>query len=366
MDHLDNFTNTQMNLSSNFNTTNITDFVVNNSTTTEKSLLYVVPGPLICIFGIVCNILNLCVLSQKILNDSPYIYLTALAVSDLTLLTISFIHLVSSKASGTFIKAFYDIYIFFTTANIFFNSSVWLVVVLTIERVLFVTRPLTFRPSKIKARWCIAIVFLLCSVINIPRFFTYKITTAQIDHYYPQGTAFRKSELFYQVSWFHAMVINFVPFVTILVTNSVLVYGLHKARKERVSLHSNQEHSIKADQTRLTRTLVAVVVTFFICTVPSAFVDDPIAYSLFGEGRTWKDYIESPANQMFIHISNLLLFLNSSLNFLLYCSFNKKFRSATKSFFAKTRVCRRQTRLERQTSDNDNSSGSKRTNVTRL
>ncbi|CAF3730823.1 unnamed protein product [Rotaria sp. Silwood1] len=44
----------------------------------------------ICIFGIVCNILNLCVLLQRRLKESPYTYLTGLAVADmLTLISIS-------------------------------------------------------------------------------------------------------------------------------------------------------------------------------------------------------------------------------------------------------------------------------------
>ncbi|CAF1673572.1 unnamed protein product, partial [Didymodactylos carnosus] len=44
----------------------------------------------ICIFGTVCNILNLCVLLNRRLKESPYTYLTALALADmLTLISIS-------------------------------------------------------------------------------------------------------------------------------------------------------------------------------------------------------------------------------------------------------------------------------------
>ncbi|XP_053374230.1 probable G-protein coupled receptor B0563.6 [Mercenaria mercenaria] len=317
-----------------FNISNTTGTNDTFNTGVERSWIYWLPGPFICGFGIVCNLLNLAVLSQKRLSDSPYTYLTALATSDLTLLTTSFIHLVSSEAAKTYLKAFYDVYIFYSFGNVFFNASVWLVVALTIERVLFVTHPMTFRPSKKVARLSCFLIFLLCSFINIPRFFCYKVIKYK-GLYYPHGTAFRESIQFYRISWAHALIITFIPISILLITNFILIHALRKAGKERIGLHSNRDEEIRKDQTRLTRTLVAIVIVFIVCTFPSAFVEDPIAYSLFGGDRTWIDYLKSPANQMFIYISNLLVFLNSSLNFVLYCSLNRKFRQATKSLISK-------------------------------
>ncbi|KAL4222334.1 hypothetical protein ACF0H5_018372 [Mactra antiquata] len=315
-----------------------------NASSTPKSLFYTIPGPIICVFGMVCNVLNLCVLSQNILKDSPYTYLTALALSDLSFLTVSFFHLACTKTNGSYAKAFFDIYIFFSVGNIFFNISVWLVVILTIERMLFVIRPLKFRPSKSKAKIWIIVVFVLCSLINVPRFFCYRVRTIR-NGFYPKSTPFKMSREFYNVSWFHAMVISFLPFFIILVTNSVLIFGLHRAKRERMSLHSNQEHANRKDQVRLTRTLVAVVVVFFVCTIPSAFVDDPIAFTIFGNGRKWREYIRAPDNQLLVYISNLLLFVNSSMNFILYCSFNKKFRLAMKIFLENVHVYKSRTPL---------------------
>lgn len=317
-----------------FNVTNATMINGTFKLPVERSWVYWLPGPFICAFGIICNTINLAVLSQRVLKDSPYTYLTALAISDLTLLTTSFIHLVTSNESYTFLKAFYDVYVFFSFGNVFFNVSVWLVVALTIERVLFVTHPMTFHPSKKIARVCCVFIYSICAIINIPRFFCYKIIQRN-DNYYPKGTAFRESQYYYRISWAHALIITFIPISILLVTNLVLIRALRKAAKERAALHSNKERESRMEQARLTRTLVAVVVVFIICTFPSAFVEDPIAYSLFGGDRTWNDYLRSPGNQLFIYISNLLVFLNSSLNFVLYCAFNRKFRQATKTLFSK-------------------------------
>lgn len=309
-----------------------------NSTTRvpeEDSWVYVLSGPLICSFGIVCNLLNLCVLSQKELRDSPYSYLTALAFSDLSLLVLSLIHLLSTTL--TYAHAFYNGHVFFVFGNVFFNASVWLVVALTIERMFFVIRPLTFHSSRKKAWVSSLVIFAICFSINIPRFFCFEIAEYR-GMYYPKGTEFRGSMAFFVICWFHSVVINFIPVTILIVTNSVLIYALHVSAQHRKSLRSNREEANIKDQQRLTRTLIIVVIVFFICTIPSAFVDDPIAYAIFGKDRSWIDYISSPSNRMLIKVSNLLLFLNSSLNFVLYCAFNHRFRRVAKRLFLRLKT----------------------------
>ena len=314
-----------LNFATENSTTNISTSTSSN--TNEVDWLYTLPGPLICVFGIVCNVLNLCVLSQKKLSDSPYSYLTALACSDLSLLVLSLIHLMLK--TPTYFQAFYNGHVFFVFGNVFFNSSVWLVVSLTIERMFFVIRPLTTRSSRKKAWILCTVIFMCCVVINIPRLFCFEIKEFN-GNFYPFGTDFRGSQLFFTLCWFHAVIINFVPVVILIATNSVLIYTLHVSAQHRKALRSNREEANQREQQRLTRTLIIVVIVFFICTVPSAFVDDPIAYALFGQNRSWIEYISSPSNHLLIGISNMLLFLNSSLNFVLYCAFNHKFRRVAK------------------------------------
>lgn len=322
----------------NLTTTDVTG-ILNNSTNAtrvpgEVSWVYWLPGPLICSFGIICNLLNLSILLQKELRDSPYSFLTALAYSDLSLLVLSLVHLTTSTAANTYIKAAFNTYVFFPIGNVFFNASVWIVVALTVERMFFVIRPLTTHSSRRKAWVTSSLIFISCFIMNIPRFFCFTVFKLQ-GQYYPKATSFRGSTEYYIICWCHAVVINFIPLTILLVSNSALIYTLHKSAEQRKYLRSNRDEANHKDQQRLTRTLVVVVITFFICTIPSAFVDDPIAHSLFGQGRSWSEYLSSPSNQMLIYISNLLLFLNSSLNFVLYCAFNQRFRKVAKRVFWK-------------------------------
>ena len=320
---------------------NVTEILNNKSTPAKdlaEALYYVYLGPGICVFGMLCNILNLCVLSQKELSDSPYTYLTALAVADFGMLAISFSHLVTVYAANSVSKAIFNVYIYFGVGNIFLNCSVWFIVLLTIERMLFVVRPLLTRSSRKRARIRIAIVIVCCCLLNIPRFFIYEAREYKnTGIFYPFGTGFQKSQTFYGTSWFQALMINFIPLIILIIANSILIFAVQRARKQReeFQMNSNQEQSWRKDEARLTKTLISVVILFIVCTLPSAFVEDPIAYAFFSGDKTWAEYLMSPGNQTFIYTSNLLLFLNCSLNFVLYCAFNDKFRRAMKHLFGK-------------------------------
>ena len=333
------------------------------------ALYYVYLGPAICVFGMLCNILNLCVLCQKELSDSPYTYLTALAVADFGMLAMSFSHLVTVKAANSLALALFNTYFYFGMGNIFFNCSVWFIVLLTIERMLFVVRPLLTRSSRKKAMIKIVIAIVCCCLLNIPRFFIYEVREYEnTGLFFPFGTEFQKSQHFYGISWFHALMINFIPLIILIVANSILIFAVHRARKQReeFQMNSNQEQAWRKDEARLTKTLISVVILFIVCTLPSAFVEDPISYAFFSGDKTWAEYLMSAGNQTFIYISNILLFLNCSLNFILYCSFNDKFRRAMKHFFGRIGVGRQGRSMNVSKGSHSRSSDSSKSHKTTL
>jgi hypothetical protein len=56
--------------------------------------------PAVCMFGIACNALNLLVLTRRQMRGSPYTYLLGLAVTDVTVLTLSFVESALFKRFG--------------------------------------------------------------------------------------------------------------------------------------------------------------------------------------------------------------------------------------------------------------------------
>ena len=289
-------------------------------------------APVICAFGIVCNALNLIVLSQHQLKESPYTYLTGLAFTDLCALLLSIIYYVfSSTKPYNYYWRFYEAYIFVPFANICTNSSVWLVVLLTIERFLFVRHPLWAKATcnRASAKLKIAVLFVIIVIINIPKFLVFHVDTET----HPLGpilgmTEFRTGDHYHIITWFNAVTIQFIPLFVLICANIYLLFAVKRARTEREVLHlrNNKEAAWQREQIRLTITLISIVTLFIICIIPSAFADFPIAFALFGGGYTRREFRDKAFYRIFGYMSNVLVLVNLSLNFVLYCAFNNKFR----------------------------------------
>ncbi|OWF48057.1 FMRFamide receptor-like [Mizuhopecten yessoensis] len=294
-------------------------------------VIYTYLGPSICAFGILCNVLNLIVLMQHQLKESPYTYLTGLAFTDLGALLLSFLYMVfSHKNQGVYFWRFFEAHIFLPFVNICTNSSVWIVVLLTIERFLFVRHPLWAKATcdRTSAKVKIVCIILLILALNIPRFLVFKVSYTANGTPFLDSTVFRKSDTFHAINWVYALVINFIPLVILSTANIYLVVAVKRAsiQREVLQIRNNKEAAWQREQMRLTITLISIVFLFIICIIPSAFADFPIAYALFGEGYTQAAFRQLAAYRITGYISNLLVWCNLSINFVLYCAFNNKFR----------------------------------------
>ena len=279
-------------------------------------------GPAICIFGIICNILSLWVLSKGHLGDSYYLQMKTLAITDAAALILSFPFMMFCIQTQEYFWRWYEIYIFLPLVNFFTASSVWITVIMTIERFIFVKYPLWARwnCSKYNTRFRIWIVITLAIVINIPRFFCYEIVTYDNSLViYP--TLFRDSEFYYAMDIFCITILHFIPLLIFSVLNSYLVLKLGKAKifREEISLTNNIETTWHRDQRRLTVTLVSIVVLSIVSMIPAA-VADIFLYAMYSPSRL----------RLLRNIGNLLLWCNLSFNFILQCMFNKHFLRVSK------------------------------------
>ena len=292
--------------------------------------------PVICVFGIVCNILNLIVLTRKQLKESPYTYLTGLAVTDLGVLTLSFLHSTFSNGYGKEIYGWkiYDAKIFLPIANMLANSSVWVTVLLTFERFVSVKYPLKAREycTKQIARRAMAVTYFIALLINIPRFFSLDVLVKDDGKAKLMPTEFAKSQHFHYINWFYVVLIHAIPLLTLGVLNVYLIVAVKKAGKRRQTIgwrsHYNK-HS--KEQMRLTVTCISIIICFLICITPSAFANKPVAVALFAQGMTFSEFYHSSFYRALKVCANMLVYCNLSLNFVLYCFFNHKFLKTLKS-----------------------------------
>jgi len=147
--------------------------------------------PIVAIFGLLGNALNLAVLTRKRLQRtmadrlerSAHASLVALAVSDvlvcLSYAAASILQRYKAPAYGrqqSLVPLYLDVYRE-PVLNVFLLSSTWLTVVMAIERYVAVCRPLHARSfiSLTGTRVAIATVFVASLAVNGPRFWHYTV-----------------------------------------------------------------------------------------------------------------------------------------------------------------------------------------------
>lgn len=246
-----------------------------NSTTFEKittyyGYTYFIPS--ICLFGIVCNLINLSVLTNSKLRESPYTYLTGLAVSDILTLLSSF---TITFTRGNWFDSYKSVTVnywfklferkfFLPTANIFSAFSVIITVALTLERYVFIKMPMkasAFCSPKF-ARKIILALFVLVTMFRLPMFFFWSIDLVEIKsnltepliaHHnksdvYMQIKSVRNYEdfqkFYFLVSFF---IFEIIPFLILLFLNINLIMLVKKSNKEFLFLRNNSSemHEIK-------------------------------------------------------------------------------------------------------------------------
>ena len=355
----------------------------------------------ICIFGIVCNILNLCVLLQRRLKESPYTYLTGLAFADMfTLISISPLSIVRGDyirhENLFFFLTRLEAEIYMPLANYFGQVSIMITVALTIERYLFTTYPLRTQSfcQPTYARRVVAIILILCAISNIPKFlmktveevigpewnfsssrcsthpFIIKYASTNPSHI---GQCFcvqsyTRSEFLSSIENYYystMLVINqILPFIILLCLNLSLIRRVQMSNRVtleqliarqrdsfgRTGAMSSAKQKRLRDEHRLTKTLVAVVIVFLVCNT-FTIVSFPALVRLVTQKR-YPNYFQGGFRIQRL-ITNIMLLLNYSINFFFYCAFNQKFLDTLKSTFRYENIfCRTLTSSHRHLSTN--------------
>ena len=299
------------------------------------TVCYKYVGPILCVFGVLGNVLSLLVLTRDRLKDAPYVYLRALAATDMMALLVSFPFMVFSIGSYAYPWKWYESYVFLPFANLFTASSVWITVTMSIERFIVVKFPLwaKWRCTRVGAKTRVCVILFTAFLLSIPRYFAYSIT--QIGSgYILKSTPFRLSEFYYWMDVFCIASFHFLPLLILGFINVFLIYEVQNARmiRRELNIRNNRESEFQKDQRRFTVTLISIVV-LSLCFIVPATVSDIFMYTKFHRkpnGQTVSRIVRSTAN--------VLLWCSLSFNFLLYCAFNRRFvrvmkHSLGRSFF---------------------------------
>uniref|UniRef100_H3BD37 G protein-coupled receptor 142 n=1 Tax=Latimeria chalumnae TaxID=7897 RepID=H3BD37_LATCH len=262
---------------------------------------------LLCL-GLPVNLLTAIVLYRLVVKvkKSSYCYLLALTSSDiLTQFFIIFVGFILETAifhrqvPNTLI---HTVSILEFAAN---HASIWIAVLLTIDRYVALCHPLIYRMVSYpeRTRKIIAAVFILALITGIPFYWWSDVWRAT----HPPTTLDKI------LIWMHCFIIYFIPCTIFLIVNSMIIYKL-KQKKESTG------RPLRSGKT--TAILLAITTVFAILWAPRTIVIIYHAY-VSSVNKDWQVHLA-------FDLANMLALLNTGINFFLYCFVSKRFRFVVK------------------------------------
>lgn len=304
----------------------------------------------VCVFGVISNILNIIVLTRKNMKTSTNFILMILAISD-GLINVIYVPYLIIQNDLSYKSAQYT-YAFVVLTMMFHTVSVWITVTLAIFRYIAIQFPLQQMRycNKKRIKLTVALVIFLCIFISIPNTLNYKIKSTEFMN---------KSGYFLVMSdhnvlgiklstvsfWIVAVMVKFLPSLLLTIFSVLLITALRRSNKRRYKLCYTvdkstctnngtipklQQHLNKGNGA--TKLIITVVVLFVLTTLPQAILNLLSGIS------------EAVFYHVYVHVGDLmddLTLINSAINFLIYCTMSRKFRSTFSDIFCKICTYRR-------------------------
>ena len=207
------------------------------------------------------------------------------------------------------------------------TATLWVTVLIAVNRYIIVCLP--FRA----AQWCTAskvriqlgIVLVFAILYNIPRFATYRlvhvVSNNGTTHTAYAGYSKLGSNELYHVIYGNVLYMIFMmvlPISILIVLTIRLITAMNAHR--RLQSEMRTQHNHRHDDTNVTFVLVIVVIVVIACQLP-ALVNQVLWNVFEDEARQCGRF------QFYLRpIANMLVILNSAVNFIIYTLFNKSFR----------------------------------------
>ncbi|KAF6027794.1 hypothetical protein EB796_013899 [Bugula neritina] len=263
---------------------------------------------------------------EKMRSSSTTFYMTALAVADTLVLVfgclrrwiieVFHVELLNASPSACAIINFLSYWSF--------DVAAWILVIMTLDKLIIVASPMrAHMRTRRAAAIALSVVVVVSAGINLHIFFTTE---------YNNKLCKAKDEfaLFYANvwPWIDAAVYSFVPFISLLVLNVIILFFVGKANKRRQNMAKNSKSSNHA----LTVMLLSITFAFLILTAPAVVI-----HILREKGEPYfnlTDPSDFAKYTLTRQVSRVLLYLNHSINFFLYCVAGPKFRNELKLMFS--------------------------------
>ena len=294
--------------------------------------------PFIVLFGLIGNTLSFLVMlkrQNRVISCCNYI--GALALCDnLMLLTGADYWTLTFKHRPAF-RIECKIYVWLGQAVSF--AAVIFIFSMTVDCFLCICFPIKAQDLCVvpRARRVIVITPIITALYTLP----YAFTAEQADSITCLAVA-TNNKLAVVYNWLNVFLASIVPFVGLLTMNSFIIQRIRKRSKlsasasrmnEDVASNGTAEESVatigqprrsatKQDRNnQLTVMLLLVTFTFLLLTLPQY-----VRYVVAAVTTYWKTPHDYATFILLAHVSNRCFYLNSAINFFLYCMSGSKFR----------------------------------------
>jgi hypothetical protein len=328
-------------------------------------LLYV--SPVLVLVGTFGNVFSFIITAQSMSKVSTYVYLASLSITDLIVLWIGLLRLWVGQMTGVDERnmASWLCKLIIFLGYVMSDLSVWLIIAVTVERCIAVCFPLRASGmcNVFRARLVVGLLIWILCVINAHFFWTVEVSVNKVDQHddvfmcdaVPDYVFFVKDVF----PWVDAAIYSFLPFVIIIVLNCVIIRQVVLARRARSSMQ-NHENRAKGDEakamrsgnesnTKLTCMLLSVSFSFLLTTLP---MNISLIVTAFYKAET-TSYRQIAQLTLGQTVTELLMYVNHSINFFLYCATGKRFRRQTMHM---CRCCRRCWYKQRHSSESKHQS----------
>lgn len=288
--------------------------------------------PFIFTVGIIGNTLSFVILSQRTMRlVSTYAYLTVLTFADTMVLFSGLLRIwIAELTGGSDFRVWsqWSCKLTNVVGTTVSDYSGWLIIAVTAERFLAVCYPLKAPMVCSRRRAYLIMVGLLVFLLlfNVHMLWTSELISqtnvcGQVRVHCESSPDFKYlgEEVW---PWMDAFVYSFIPFVVILTLNVLIVRKVVMSRRHRDAQLCRRSVTMtppSEKSARMSVMLVTISFAFLVTTLPmnvTVIVNNSVNFQGAGRARM----------KLGRTITELLMYVNHSINFFLYCATGQKFR----------------------------------------
>lgn len=310
---------------------------------TAKDVLWKLVPPFIVLIGVLGNLTTILVLTRSTKKmKSTILYLLILAISDTVFLIntpvrqwLRFTLDYDFRTWGVFVCKT-SAYLTYST----YHFSSWLLVAVTLERVLSVLMPYTVQERCNKRASVIVILSLFLTFFGLNSHILFGVGHFQVGNIVYCQPLTREYIKFFTKTWpwIHFVVAFLLPFLILLVGNGIIIRQLRASQRERKRLSMADNETLKSKNQEKRAVMIMLILlsaVFFISQTPTIyFLAVPYYVNLTRQlpCDRYEDYTyHNDIIWFWYSVTSLLSYTNATCNFIMYVLSGSRFRGEVKA-----------------------------------